>query len=218
MTNTTSLYIILTVVICISLLFTIYTLIKLILKIRKMHRFRSWYNKKALLKNALMFLIFASLYILTLFIHATSQTPSTVSGVSQDAVNIFETSMLIYRSIFMYTIVTPFFLLTIYHLYKVIFIIVRLRKQKVDDKENNLLKAITDGNSKEICKYYREYINASEIKTTRFSYIDDTFILKCLDKNEYYELSTDLANIIEIKQKHKKYNKSINQMYLGDIA
>lgn len=118
----------------------------------------------------------------------------------------------------MYTVVTPLFLLMIYHLYKVTFIFIRFNKQKDVNEENQILRAISTRMSNEICKKYKVYINNQSVSTTPFSYEDDTLILQCLDKNHCYELSTKHANIIEKKQKHKQYTRKINKMYLGDIV
>lgn len=218
MTSITSFYLILIAVIFVPLLITLITLFYAILKVKRLHKFRKWYRKKNIYKHLLYFIVFFILYVLTLFIHSTAQTPNTADGVSQDAINIFETSMLIYRTIFMYTVVTPLFLLMIYHLYKVTFIFIRFNKQKDVNEENQLLRAISSGMSNEICKKYKVYINNQSVSTTPFSYEDDTLILKCLDKNHCYELSTKHANIIEKKQKHKQYTRKINKMYLGDIV
>lgn len=218
MTSITSLYLILTAVVLISLMITLITLLNIILRVKRLHKFRKWYHKKSIYRYLLYFIVLFILYILTLLIHSTAQTPSTADGVSQDAINIFETTMLIYRTIFMYTVVTPLFLLTIYHLYKVIFILVRVNKQKDVTEEIQLLRAISNGMSNEICEKYKLYINKKNVSLTPFSYEDDTLILKCLDKNHCYELSTKHANIIEKKQKHKQYTRKINKMYLGDIV
>src|SRR5699024_7792506 len=121
---------ILTAVVLISLMITLITLINIILRVKRLHKFRKWYHKKSNYRYLLYFIVLFILYILTLFIHSTAQTPRTADAVSQDAINIFVNTMFIFRTIFMYTVVIPLFLLTIYHLYKVIFILLKVKKQK----------------------------------------------------------------------------------------
>ncbi|MGJ7589095.1 hypothetical protein [Staphylococcus shinii] len=219
MTSITSLYLVLTVIIFLSILVSVFALIITVLKTMKLHRFRQWYKKKSFIRNLINFVLIAALYLISLYTHSTSQTPGIAEGVSQDAINVFETTMLVYRTLFMYMLVIPLFLITIFYLYKTIFIGIRLKKQRVNTYENQLLKDIADGTSKDICKSYKSYINDNQYsKTTPFSYTIDTFLLKCLDKNQYSSLSHRQAQIIESKQKHKKYNRKINRMYLGDYV
>lgn len=219
MTSITSLYLVLTAILFLSIMVSVFTVIAIVLKTIKLHRFRQWYTKKSFTRNLINFVLVAALYLISLYAHTTSQTPGIAEGVSQDAINVFETTMLVYRTLFMYMLVTPLFFITVFYLYKTIFIGIRIKKQRADTNENQLLKTIANGTSKDICKSYEAYINNNQSSnSTPFSYNIDTFILKCLDKNQYSILSNRQAQIIESKQKHKKYTRKINRMYLGDYV
>ncbi|MGO1820220.1 hypothetical protein [Staphylococcus aureus] len=217
MSNIEAVYYMLTLLITLPIFFTIFIAIKLVLKVLNLHRYKRWYHKKVLIKTLLLLLISGFLFLFTLNIHGTGTPPSKAHDLAQEAFAAMSTSIMIYRTAFMYMVITPLFLIFVYFLYKAVYILVNLQKQKKDTSENQLLKSIATGNSLQISNKFETYINNHENKeTTRFSYSDDTFILKCLNKNKKNVLATQLANIIEHKQKHRKYSMKDNKQYMGD--
>lgn len=217
MSNIEAVYIMLNALIFIPIVISIFFAVSYILKTIKLHKFKEWYTKQDLYKSIIKLVLLGLAFLFLLDIHGTGTAPSKANDLAQEAFAAMSTSIMIYRTAFMYLVITPVFITGLFYLYKTVFIVIKRQKQKRGTNELNLLKALKTENSLSISNKFETYINDQDNnETTRLSYEDDAFILKCLNKNNKHNLASKMAHIIENKQKHRNYQMKINRQYMGD--